>query len=311
MMTKILVILSLQLVFLSCSFNEDKKMKLPIKKIERKDKTESEKKKKKKYKKKEKITVVTSGEPEFTPLPLKLDFERSEYFYIHNSDVKQYKLPAIKKINYVFVSGEYETKKISYNNFKDKKLVDTLITNETYSCKLPNISIYNAFLWTNWMSPRHIFRPFLESDFFKKSDLFQNILTEFKNPSIYLILYEPKTKFAHVINISFYHPHGDFPYWRESNITNNFEVILQDYVKDCFFDDEDDNTCTDNLYFNYSIIIHEDGIIEVRLPQRMIETGKNRFVTKEYNGENKVITLPAESVFIDLEGNERRTKQNQ
>lgn len=296
------------LLILLISCNSNKKKQQNTKQIKTKEVSEIKTTSKKKYKKKNRVTVVTPGEPEITLLPLKFDYEQSEYFYIHNSNVKQYKLPAIKKINYVFVSGEYETKKISYNNFKDKKLVDTLITNETYSFKLPNISIYNAFLWTNWMSSRHIFRPFWESDFYKKSNLFQNILTEFKNPSIYLILYEPKTKFAHVINISFYHPHGDFPYWRESNITNNFEVILQDYVKDCFFDDEDDNTCTDNLYFNYSIIIHEDGIIEVRLPQRMIETGKNRFVTKEYNGENKVITLPAESVFIDLEGNERRTK---
>jgi hypothetical protein len=163
--------------------------------------------------------------------------------------IKIYKLPLIKKINYIRIASTVDTDRCA-----NGKLFGSFLKLNKYRYRLPDVSIYQCYYWC---------------DYDPANNQYTSLVRENCNLCLinflygYLILYNPKTLEANVIAIYYDTFRDGANFYRSFYIDKDYNITLLDSSQEA--DDGDGtNPSPIDIHGKHVISISKEGKIQVK-----------------------------------------------
>ncbi|KAB2916129.1 MAG: hypothetical protein F9K23_08445 [Bacteroidetes bacterium] len=205
-------------------------------------------------------TLISDGEPEISPLPFQANFEFKQLSKLISKSKKIYRLPEIKKLNYITI----DVSPWHFKKCKNEIPIETVFNFTKYRYKLPNVSIYNVYLVCDTT----------HSNYTNNNNILKNCLAVTHPIHGYLIFYNKKDKMAHILAAYYSDNSGEGIGYRNFSIDKKYTIHFQDHE----LSRKDDNSPSiDILKYKYSINILPEGEIKINYPkieERDESTGK-------------------------------------
>lgn len=239
--------------------------------------------------------IIDDEEGLLISLPIKEKYDYSEMFYfLREDEPKWYKLPQIKKINYIDVKRENDTICCIDRNNKSYIPVRDIFELKGYRFRLPDTSIYQVYMACGkYMENKMVYK----KEFMRPSCCGAKV----NNMSFgYLILFNEQTQEANIIDIFNGWSNFDGGDNRTFSIDKNYRIsVKESYLVYLNEFDENGFEKTEDRKVNLSVVrILKSGNIEINYPKRIDFTNEGeeiiinpRTIIYGSDGKVKSVTL--------------------
>jgi len=162
--------------------------------------------------------------------------------------IKIYKLPLIKKINYIKINS------VDTDRCQNGKLLSGFLKLSKYRYRLPDVGVYQCYYWCDYNPNNNEYSSYV------KQNCDRCLLNFFYG---YLILYNPKTLEANVIAIYYDTFRDGSNLYRNFYIDKNYNITLLDSSQEA---DDGDGSNPSKVFVNnkHTVSISKQGDIRVK-----------------------------------------------